>query len=896
MKQELLHEREPDYQLEEERRAEEAHRRLLQGAAEAAADYAAAIAARPVHAETGADSSSAVARAAAAVGGVVTVAPVQGVPVAGTNNVATTFELPSAKLGQLLGHKGLTIQRVKELSGVSRLHILDKEFAKTQKTVHVEVSGSSESVSIAVALMQKVIAGDQSDLGFASYYIAVEPALIGKLMGRRGASVKEMSEVTNCYIEIQQYPEQGVVDGQPRVFFAGPQDRVDTAVDLCTRFIAAPGARLDAVLNGGDVIVAQAGASAASGSDATAVNRLVAAVAGSSRAPPPPRSASASSGGLNESLLGALARASAAAPARAGQAAEAEPAPYPAWAVSGDEPLALSSDATDALAMHGGDEEGGEPVEARIVNLPARFKSHLLGLKGQTIELIRTVSGVSRCHIQEKGDVGRTGTIHVELVGAQSQVEACEKLIQGIVYGDHSGIGHLTQYINIDPTVVGKMMGKQGGTVRELTELTGCYIEIQQYPEQGVYDGQPRLFLAGPPESVEWATNIVERFILAPGGKLSSVLRPDELARRPQPGAGTMVVLQPDQLDETQLQLVPEQTLLQEQPVLQDPEQLAYEPQLVQAYEQPTLLLQAGGQAALPAPQPLPRRSAAEQDALVAHNMAALARAAQAASQQLSTSRLSSPGSLAPAPVAPGSESMTAILTQLAEVTGGSPPPAPRYAVEQQHDASGPVTVAIPLPATATTVKSSNVISNSLEERVLEIPGGKRAHLLGLKGQTIETVRQKSGVKKCHIMDKSTPGNKHANVSIQILGDPSSVETCSGMISGIVAGDHSSIGHTTDFVPLDLGKVTAVMGPKGQTVTMLKDLTSCYLDIQQGPQPGVPSGTARIFMAGPPDNVYRARTVLEAFLGALDQIPSSGDAASEGLQVLQQVAQQLAAV
>merc|ERR1719491_2004498 len=57
-----------------------------------------------------------------------------------------------------------------------------------------------------------------------------------------------MTEVTGCYIEIQQYPEQDVHDGKPRLFFAGAPEKVDDAVSLAERFIAAPGARLDEVV------------------------------------------------------------------------------------------------------------------------------------------------------------------------------------------------------------------------------------------------------------------------------------------------------------------------------------------------------------------------------------------------------------------------------------------------------------------------------------------------------------------------------------------------------------------------------------------------------------------------------------------------------------------------
>lgn len=183
------------------------------------------------------------------------------------------------------------------------------------------------------------------------------------------------------------------------------------------------------------------------------------------------------------------------------------------------------------------------------------------------------------------------------------------------------------------------------------------------------------------------------------------------------------------------------------------------------------------------------------------------------------------------------------------------------------------------------------------EERIIEVPTSKKGHLLGLRGQTIETIRQMSGVKKCHMMDKTGTGSWGGTIPIQIVGMRSCVDRCIEMINGVVAGDHSSIGHTSDILPVDPQKVNGLMGHRGQTCTLLKDLTGCYLDIQQGPQAGVPAGEARVFMAGPPESVHRAKQVLTAFLSMMEHLavpangavnPGSGGGSSGGVAELLQ--------
>mmetsp|Transcript_144269 Transcript_144269/g.462070 ORF Transcript_144269/g.462070 Transcript_144269/m.462070 type:complete len:587 (-) Transcript_144269:125-1885(-) len=445
--------------------------------------------------------------------------------------MSTEYQLQSNKLGQLLGFRGMTIQRIKDIAGVQRLHILDKDKAKHQPMVNIQITGLPASVAHASRMLDGLQVGDQTELGHMTSYLSVDPQMIGKLLGHKGQTVKEMTEHTGCYIEIQQRPEQGVLDGQPRVFFAGPPEKVEAAVSLAERFIEAPGSRLDSVLPGGGTPTATY-SPYGSPQPQLSGQHLPPLQAPQRMAASDP-AATGSLGAIAQALMNAVGGGGGGS--RGSWQAQSPPpmrAPPPPPAQQGYMPAATSSfssagDAWGGLAGLGGDQSG--PLEERYVELPARFKGHLLGLKGATIETIRQVSGVVKCHMVEKGSVDRNGSISIQIVGTAQCVEQCHQLINNLQLGDHSGIGHSTTYVMIDSSVIGKIMGAKGQTVREMTDRTGCYIEIQQYPEQGVFDGQPKLFIAGPPENVESAVSLVERFIAAPGSRLDTVLDPGDL-------------------------------------------------------------------------------------------------------------------------------------------------------------------------------------------------------------------------------------------------------------------------------------------------------------------------------------------------------------------------------
>jgi len=386
------------------------------------------------------------------------------------------YDFPSSKLGQLLGFKGLTIQKIKEASGVTRLHIHDKEKAKMQAYVPVEVAGTPDQINHCTRLLEGLCLGDQTELGHLTAYVNIEPGVVGKCMGYKGTTVKQMTEVTNCYIEIQQDRSKGPND-TPRLFVAGKPDAVDAAVGLINRFIASPGSKLDAVLDRSPLQGMAGGLSGVAGALTQGQLPLQNSFAGG---PPvmdalqPLISAVLGVGNLNARPEGEL---------------------------SAFEP------------------DG--PKEERIIEVPARKKGHLLGLHGQTIEKIRQTSGVIKCHIiadrgQLPSDRRRTdkeGHIQVQIFGTREHVEACQDLVERVVAGDHSGIGHSSVFMPVDPNKVNRLRGDHWQVINALKDLTSTYLDILQGPQEGLQVGEAQLFIAGPHECVERAKNIVSMLL-----------------------------------------------------------------------------------------------------------------------------------------------------------------------------------------------------------------------------------------------------------------------------------------------------------------------------------------------------------------------------------------------
>lgn len=387
-------------------------------------------------------------------------------PEAGAGDRGIVVEVPSSKLGQLVGFKGLTIQRIKDTCGVSVLHIDDRDKAKarSQPTIPVEMSGTEEQVSLCQCILQEVCNGDQTSIGHLTALLSIESVAVGKIMGNKGMTVKLLSEEASCYIEIQQDRSRGAND-TPRLFIAGLPHQVEYAVQLINRFIASPGSKLDFVLK-------------------------------------PDPSSSAKGGPLADPLKQRLTSVLQPMLAALTGSLPVQSALLNALSMGG--PVALSAFEPDG------------PKEERIIEIPARKKSHLVGLRGQTIELVQRTAGVLKCHImvdRDKYEYDKDGSIPLQICGTRDRVEHCVQIIERIIAGDYSGIGHACHVMPIEQARVNYLRGDRWQVINYLKDLTGCYMDVIQGPPYGLARGEAQLFMTGPVERVARARAIVDTML-----------------------------------------------------------------------------------------------------------------------------------------------------------------------------------------------------------------------------------------------------------------------------------------------------------------------------------------------------------------------------------------------
>eukprot|EP00927_Polykrikos_kofoidii_P024594 TRINITY_DN22336_c0_g2_i1.p1 TRINITY_DN22336_c0_g2~~TRINITY_DN22336_c0_g2_i1.p1 ORF type:complete len:959 (+),score=130.68 TRINITY_DN22336_c0_g2_i1:103-2979(+) len=724
---------------------------------------------------------------------------------ASSSAVATTqhyVEFPSSKLGQLLGYKGLTIEKVKEKSGVSRLHIPphEKERAKLQHTVPIEVQGTLEQIEHCRILLEGVASGNQSELGHTTALVAVEQSVIGKLMGYKGKTIKEMASLTGAYIQIQQDRAKGVEDS-PQLFIAGPPESVEQATQLVLRFIASPGANLHAVLY---------------------------------------EDPGAASGAVMGSAMGTWADGSG---GLVGHSQFQQQLMMPPVDVTMPETQGALTGVAPAVALTAFDPEG--PKEERIIEIPARRKGHLLGLRGQTIDLVRKTSGVIKCHIQadrDRGHASRQGTISVQVFGAADKVAACISLIEAIVAGDHTGIGHLSDYVVIDPSKVDRIKADKWKMVNSVKDLTNTYMDIMQGVEEGVPLGETHLFMVGPPENVEHARTIVAAMLAimdqTPAFSDSALTSPDIIGH-----------------------LINKVTPNTQRPMQK---QASVHPLSVTLPGHPRA---TSLQTHVPESQP----PSAVNDIFANLNAAARSQSMATSSGDLATSLQNA--------MSGGAGDMTFALNQaISQLASGSQhvavQPHHQQHYQQQHFGSRGAAI-YPVARSRSPRRFESGFAGgdsgyggSVGMQVMEFPSCKLGQLLGFKGLTIQKLKERCGLTRLHIpVHEKERAKSQIVIPIEAHGSPEQIEHCKALLEAVCNGDQSELGHVTSYVSVEPSVIGKLMGFKGRTVKDMTEATGAYIEIQQDRTKGM-EDTPQLFVAGPSESVDRATDLIRRFIAS----------------------------
>jgi len=167
----------------------------------------------------------------------------------------------------------------------------------------------------------------------------------------------------------------------------------------------------------------------------------------------------------------------------------------------------------------------------------------------------------------------------------------------------------------------------------------------------------------------------------------------------------------------------------------------------------------------------------------------------------------------------------------------------------------------MPAPAPVEQVISSD----------FQIPASKVKDVLGVKGRNIKAIKFQAGVHKIAIMDRSEPA------VVTVTGTEAAIEKAKSMVLAVCAGDQSVIGNVVDTLDIDQKMVSKFIGPKGQVITQLKELSGAYLEVRETGAGQPP----KIIMTGPPDCVARGRELCLQFLANQGSSPGhDGSAAS----------------
>jgi len=143
-----------------------------------------------------------------------------------------------------------------------------------------------------------------------------------------------------------------------------------------------------------------------------------------------------------------------------------------------------------------------------------------------------------------------------------------------------------------------------------------------------------------------------------------------------------------------------------------------------------------------------------------------------------------------------------------------------------------------------------------------QIAASKVTDVLGVRGTNIRAVKQLSGIQKVTIVDRSEELVASGSAVVSVTGTAQQIDRARALILSICAGDQLCVGNATETLNIDDILVPRIIGPKGQTITQMKDQSGAYISVRKGPD-GVQQ---QVVMTGPPEAVVVARQLVVNFL------------------------------
>uniref|UniRef100_A0A7S2AZB9 WW domain-containing protein n=1 Tax=Octactis speculum TaxID=3111310 RepID=A0A7S2AZB9_9STRA len=183
-----------------------------------------------------------------------------------------------------------------------------------------------------------------------------------------------------------------------------------------------------------------------------------------------------------------------------------------------------------------------------ILDCPQNVVGRVIGRGGETIRDLQLRSG---CSIQINQNFPEGMPRQITISGAPNALEVAKQMTQQVMQGGLAGMmssgipgmlagfeaaGQITQVLDCPQTVVGRVIGRNGETIKDLQLRSGCRIQIDQnYP-----DGQPRkITVSGTQEQLTQGVAMVQGKIndhgpttAGPGGVTQTIDCPKNLVGR----------------------------------------------------------------------------------------------------------------------------------------------------------------------------------------------------------------------------------------------------------------------------------------------------------------------------------------------------------------------------
>lgn len=430
-------------------------------------------------------------------------------------STAVAAWVPTERIGDVLGLRGSIIQRIRQLSGASQVHVHEED--GRQPVTPVEVAGSLEAVSKVGELVQAVLDGKHEAIGYVRRTMDVPERMLRNSGGRGGPgghplgqALKRVSAASGAWVQQPDPNGPLVIVGTSEAVAQAQQllhlDEAEDVADAPRREQLLQQLRSHLESAGGKPGIPQQMPLQGISAQAATAFSAAAAQAAAQVAAAQSSTAVPCSGACGMNPAGSPCGDPGGGQLLAGFSSGPMPGGMAQAAPGLGNLLAGRSPAPNVVPAPAGT-AAGHVVTAHF-EIPAQRVKDVLGVKGRNVKALKAQSGIQKINIMDRSDPAT-----VTVTGTPASIEACRFMVLSIAAGDQSVIGNVVEHMEIDQRIVSKFIGPKGQVISQIKDQSGAYLEVR---ETG--GGQPpRIIMTGPPDAVIRARELITQFLTENG-------------------------------------------------------------------------------------------------------------------------------------------------------------------------------------------------------------------------------------------------------------------------------------------------------------------------------------------------------------------------------------------